>query len=279
MAFPDLEIGSATNTNTTLMGTSGTPLIHQTIANNDVITTGFTTSPFPANAADVTLGLQSLEITGGTFTGIFTGADDGAGHIANTTITNCNVHNNSNADATFGQGGAQQNQCGTLSIQSSTFSNNSATNATRGQGGALYYALINGTGQCSTGDLTITNSTFTSNTASVGAGFPAGGAVFISGPGGPAAIPITRTVFTSNNANGGGDGGAIASTTSTRTVNVTTSTFVTNQVSNASGRGGAVDCNGATLNVNFCRFIGNTATTATNGKTLSLRLEHRPDCE
>jgi hypothetical protein len=273
MAFPDIEIGSATNTNTTLIGTLGTPKIVQTIALNDVITTGFTTLPFPANAADVTLGLQNLEITGGTFTGIFTGADDGAGHIANTTITNCNVHNNTNggsdASGTFGQGGGLQNQCGTLSIQSSTFANNAATNANTAQGGAIYYAIINAAGQCSTGDFTVTNSTFTSNTAAVKAGFPAGGAMFISG-GGSTAIPISGTTFTSNLANGGGDGGAIASSTATRTVNVTTSTFTTNHASTASGHGGAIENQSGPLNVNFCRFIGNTATTAANGQTLAL---------
>ena len=273
IALPDLQIGSATNTNTTLIGISGTPKIVQTVAGNDVITTGFTTLPFPANAADVTLGLQNLEITGGTFTGIFTGADDGAGHTANTTITNCNVHNNTNggsgASGTFGQGGGHQNQCGSLTIQGSTYANNSATNANTAQGGALYYSLVNPTGTCSAGDLTVTNSTFTSNTAAVMPGFPAGGAIIVLVPSLGTAVPISGSTFTSNLANGGGDGGALATSTSGRVVNVTKSTFTTNQASNASGRGGAIEDQSGPLNVNYCRFIGNTATTATNGKTFA----------
>ena len=269
LALPDLEIGSAgspTNANVTVVGISGTPIINQTIANNDVITTGFTNT---GAVAIVTLSLQNLEIKGGTFTGIFTGADDGAGHIANTTITNCNVHNNSNADATFGQGGGHQNQCGTLSVQSSTYASNSATNSVRGQGGAIFYDIVNPSGQCSTGDFTVTNSTFTSNISSVQTGFPGGGAFIAIINSAGTAVPISGSTFTSNQENGGGDGGAIASSTNTRVINVTTSTFVTNQVSNAAGRGGAVDCNAGLLNVNFCRFIGNTATTATNGKALA----------
>ncbi|MGH9928491.1 MAG: DUF4214 domain-containing protein [Pyrinomonadaceae bacterium] len=266
-ASQDLQVGSATNNNATIMGTGGTPRINLNTGVQDVITTGFDATG--NTALPITMSLQNLEITGGTFTGIFTGADNGAGGLSNTTITNCNVHNNTNPDATFGQGGGHQNQCGTLSILSTTYATNTATNAVRGQGGAIYYALINPSGQCSTGNLTVTNSTFTSNTASVQTGFPAGGGLFISGTG-ATAIPISGTTFTSNNANGGGDGGAIASNTSTRTVNVTTSTFVTNQVSNAAGRGGAIDGNGgATLNVTFSRFIGNSATTATNGRTLA----------
>src|SRR5574341_328906 len=266
IALPDLEIGSSTGNNVTVMGTSGTPHIHQTIANNDVITTGFNTTT--GAVAIVTLSLQNLEITGGTFTGIFTGADDGAGNISNTTITNCHVHNNSNADATFGQGGAHQNQCGTLSIQTSTYASNSATNSVRGQGGAVFYDIVNAMGQCSVGDFTVTNSTFTSNIASVQAGFPAGGGVIAIVSSSGTAVPISGTTFSMNQANGGGDGGALAWSTSTRTMNVTTSTFTSNQVSNASGRGGAVDCNAGTLNVNFNRFIGNTATTTQNGKAL-----------
>ena len=155
-----------------------------------------------------------------------------------------------------------------MSLQSSTFANNAATNANTAQGGALYYAIVNATGQCSTGDLTVTNSTFISNTAAVMAGFPAGGAMFISG-GGSTAIPISGSTLTSNLANGGGDGGAIASSTATRTVNVTTSTFTTNQASTASGHGGAIEDQSGPLNVNYCRFIGNTATTPANGQTLA----------
>lgn len=262
----DLQVGSATNNNATIVGTGVAPNIHLNTGTQDVITTGFNTAG--TSPVAVTLSLQNLEVTGGTFTGIFTGVDNASG-ISSTTITNCNIHNNTNGDATFGQGGGHQNQCGNLSISGTTYATNTATHSVRGQGGALYYAVINATGLCSTGNLSITTSTFTSNTASVQAGFPAGGAMFISGPG-ATTVPISASTFTSNNANGGGDGGAIASNFSTRTVNVTTSTFITNQVSNAAGRGGAIVGNGAgTLNVNFCRFIGNTATTVTNGRTLA----------
>src|SRR2546421_1047631 len=60
IALPDLEVGSATNTNATLLGVSGTPIINQTIANNDVITTGFAANGSTPQA--VTLILNNLEI-------------------------------------------------------------------------------------------------------------------------------------------------------------------------------------------------------------------------
>jgi hypothetical protein len=264
IALPDLQIGSALNTNTTVMGISGTPHINQTIANNDVITTGFFDGSTPQG---VTLSLQNLEVTGGSFTGIFTGVDNATG-TANTTIVNSNIHNNTNGDATFGQGGAIFNQCGTLSILNSTFSNNTATNLNTAQGGAIYYNLVNPSGLCSTGNFTVTNTAFTANTANVKAGFPAGGAMFLAIVSAGTASSITNSVFTGNQATGGGDGGAIAVSHGSRTQNILSSTFINNAATNASGHGGAIDANSGTVNVTFNRFIGNNSTTPANGKAL-----------
>ena len=136
IAFPDLEIGSSFNHETSVVGTGGTPSIQQTVGGNDVITTGFQSDGFSPQA--VTLTLQNLEITGGSFSGIFTGVENDSGRSV-TTITNCNVHDNSDP---FGPGGAIFNQTGDLTITGSTFANNTASN----QGGAIFYDLPNSNG-------------------------------------------------------------------------------------------------------------------------------------
>jgi hypothetical protein len=174
-ALPDLEVGSHSLQTVTIMGTGGTPHIEQTIAGNDVITTGFSDALF--TPAIVNLTLDHLEISGGTFTGIFTGADDGAGDVSQTTITNCNIHDNQNNSSSnlSAQGGAIFNEDGDLTVQNTTFTNNQSTDPTYGEGGAIFYFLPNSTGQGSQGNLLITNCTFTGNTAAGPAGSPAPG--------------------------------------------------------------------------------------------------------
>ncbi len=246
--FSDLQVGSHLST-VTITGTGGTPLIHQTIAGTDVITTGFKADLSPAV---VNLTLNNLEITGGGFTGIFTGADDGTNR-SSTTITNCNIHNNTNADASFGQGGAIQNAAGSLTVTNSTFANNSATNAATGQGGAIYFNLPSASGPGSQGDLTITGCTFTSNTASVGAGFPAGGAVFVSVLSSGTAISITGNNFVSNSATSG-SGGAIALLNTTRAANINFNRFI----SNTATSGSVLSANTSTVNANGNWWSRNT---------------------
>lgn len=227
IAFPDLEIGSTFNQNTTIIGTGGVPKIQQTIADNDVITTGFQSNGFTPVA--VTLRLQNLEVTGGGFSGIFTGVDNGSGR-SNTTIVSCNIHNNSNP---FGQGGGIFNQTGDLTIQSSTFANNSASQ----QGGAIFYDLPNSNGSPGTfGSLIITDSTFTNNSAS---------------------------------ANNNVAGGAIAIFVPNRienTYSITGSTFTNNHANGTLSKGGGVGSGAqGTVHVNLSRFVGNTATGGGSG--------------
>ncbi len=259
----DLQVGSDGST-ITIQGTGGTAKIVQTVTSPvvDVITTGFKDAAY--DPAIVNLTLSNLEITGGTYTGVFTGADDGVGHISRTTIQNCNLHDNSNTGA-YGQGGAIFNEDGNLTISGSTFTNNSAppTSVSNplGQGGAIFYAIINSSGQGSTGSLSITGSTFTNNSTNTTEAGPAGGAIFIS-----AATSSTNTFsisgctfsgnFVGNNAGGGG---AIAVASSTQ-VNITNCNFVSNLVLNGGGLGGAV-LNwgvGSRLNISFSRFTGNS---------------------
>ncbi|MFS8085799.1 MAG: beta strand repeat-containing protein, partial [Acidobacteriota bacterium] len=220
--FPDLEVGSATSRNTTIVGAGGTPTIQQTVSGNDVITTGFSDAFF--TPAVVALTLQNLAITGGSFSGIFTGVDNGS-ERSNTTIINCNVHDNSNP---FGQGGGIFNQTGDLTIQGSTFANNSASQ----QGGAVFYDLPNSNGSPGTfGSLIITDSTFNNNTASA-----------------------------SNNV----AGGAIAIFAPNRienTYSITGSTFTNNHATGTLSKGGGVASGGAgTVNLHLSRLTGNTAT-------------------
>ena len=255
IGLSDLQIGSHLST-ITLQGTGGTAKIVQSVAGSDVITTGFQADGL--TPAVVNLTLSNLEITGGTFTGVFVGADDGFGNVSSTTITNCNIHDNSNGDATFGQGGGLQGNTGHLTISNTTFSNNSATHALKGQGGAIYYSIPNSTGQGSTGKLSITNCTFTSNSSALSGGI-GGGAIYanVAGPG--TNVSITGCTFTSNSTTAGSDGGALA-IDGTRTTDISKNIFITNSVS-GSGRGGAIVVNNGATNINYNRFSGNTATT------------------
>jgi len=265
ISLPDLEIGSHTLRTATIVGTGGRPKIQQTVAGNDVITTGFDSDD--ATPVAVNLTLDNLEITGGKFTGIFTGVDNATGR-ANTTITNCFIHDNSNSDATFGQGGAIFNQTGSLTVNNCTFSNNVASNSVRGQGGAIFYNLVNPSGLGATGDLAIANCTFINNKAGIGSGFPAGGGIFIAVVSAGNSIIVSNCTFTSNQATNGGDGGAVAVSDTARVCNIIACTFTRNQVTSAAGHGGAIAGQAGPLNVSYCRFVGNTATTAANGKTI-----------
>jgi predicted outer membrane repeat protein len=227
IAFPDLEIGSTFNRNTAIVGTGGTPTIQQTVAGNDVITTGFANDGF--TPVVVTLTLQNLAVTGGSFSGIFTGVDNGT-ERSSTTLINCNVHENSDP---FGQGGGIFNQTGDLTVQGCTFANNSASQ----QGGAIFFSLPNSNGSPGTfGSLIVTDSTFTNNTASA-TNNVAGGAI---------------AIFAPNRVE--------------NTYSVTGSTFTNNHASGTGSKGGGIGSGGqGTLNVTLSRFVGNTATGGGSG--------------
>ena len=219
--FPDLEIGSNTSRTTTIVGTGGIPTIQQTVGGNDVITTGFAGDFSPVAVA---LTLQNLAITGGGFSGIFTGVDTGS-ERSNTTLINCNVHDNSDP---FGQGGGIFNQTGDLTIQGCTFTNNSASQ----QGGAIFYDLPNSNGSPGTfGSLIITDSTFNNNTASASNNV-AGGAI---------------AIFAPNRVE--------------NTYSITGSTFTNNHATGTLSTGGGIGSGGTgTISVHLSRFTGNTAT-------------------
>ena len=219
-AFQDIEVGSSFNHQTTIIGVGGTPHIVQTVAGNDVFTTGFADAFYTPQAVDLTL--NNLEISGGGFSGIFTGVDNATG-TSNTTVISCNIHNNSNP---FGQGGGIFNQTGSLSVQGTTFSNNGAAS----QGGGIYYSLPNAVGPGSTGNLVVSGSRFEGNTAAVGAGFPAGGAIFVAVASTGNTLSVTNSGFENNAASGGGSGGAIANA-SNDALSVTLSRFYANVAS------------------------------------------------
>jgi len=222
ISFPDLQVGSTSNRDTVIVGVGGMPKVQQTVAGNDVITTGFQADGFTPVAVSLTL--QNLEITGGQFSGIFTGVDNTSGR-SNTTISGCNVHNNSNP---FGQGGGIFNQTGNLTITNSTFSSNTASF----QGGAVFFDLPNSNGSPGTfGNFVVTNSTFSNNTASANNNI-AGGAIAFFGP-----------------------------NRSENTYSITGSTFTNNHATGTSTKGGGIGTGGAgTLLVNLSRFKDNTAT-------------------
>lgn len=233
-SFNDIEVGSAFNHETTVIGVGGTPRIEQTVPGNDVFTTGFADASYTPQAVKLTL--QNLEITGGTFSGIFTGVDNATGK-SDTFIVSCNVHGNSNFFFPFNQGGGIFNQTGNLTVQNSTFRNNSSGQ----QGGAIFYDLPNATGPGSTGNFSVSGSDFISNSAGSGAGFPGGGAISVAVVATGNTISITDSNFESNST-AGGSGGAVA-IGGNNPVSVTLSRFFGNI---AAGGGTAISNTGTT---------------------------------
>ncbi len=260
---PDLEIGSDGSTVTIQGAASGGPTkIVQTVAGNDVITTGLGASFAPAI---VNLTLNYLEITGGTYTGIFTGADNNVKQSV-TTINNCNVHDNSNSGQ-FSQGGAIYNADGFLTINNTTFSNNSSPKTTGGIGGAIYYSITNAAGQYSIGSLTISSCTFTNNSCGNTSGNGGGGAIYaaIANRAGQAASSITGCTFTSNSC--AEDGGAIQ-TQGGRQISISECDFVTNHCTASGGHGGAIAVENGATTILECRLDGDTVVTSANASEI-----------
>ena len=141
------------------------------------------------------------------------------------------VNNSTFTSNTADYGGAIYNYGGTVTVTDSTFTNNTANN----YGGAIFN---------NDSTLTVNNSTFTSNTAS-----SYGGAVY----NGHGTVTVNDSTFTSNTAI---YGGAIYGNDyrSVGTVTVNDSSFTSNTADN---NGGAI-YNAGTLNVSFCRIVGNT---------------------
>ena len=259
----DLEVGDDGST-IVIQGFNGTPDILQVAVNNDVMTTGLQADGLTPNI--VNLSIDNLQLRGGAFTGLFVGADDGAGHVSHTQITNCVFLNNSNADGSYGQGGAIQNTTGFLTISDTVFNNNSAANTATGQGGAIYYSLPNASGKGSVGALSVLNCTFLANGSSLASG-AAGGAIYVNIISTGTNTLIKGCTFDSNVAYGAADGAAIA-VDGVRTTDILNNNFTGNFVNTAGGHGGAIAVlNGAT-NINYNRFSANTVITAANGSAI-----------
>ena len=110
-------------------------------------------------------------------------------------------------------------------------------------------------------DLTITNCVFKNNTATSGSG----GAVNYSGLG---TLTITGSTF-SNNVSGSASGAVnLTGTGAGGTGNISTSNFFNNTSNDTVVGGGAIGgVQGQSLNIHFCRFIGNLAPNVTPGAT------------
>ena len=135
-----------------------------------------------------------------------------------------------NAKPTSKNGGAIQNNGGTLTVNNCKFNDNSASRT-----GRFDYTNIYGGAIYSTGTLNIINSSFNNNVALSGSNNDAqGGAIYSSGP-----LNITDSIFTNNNATSSSgtqndDGGAIAAF---GTLKITRSTFTNNRAGNVYGGG------------------------------------------
>ncbi|HEX9373860.1 MAG TPA: hypothetical protein VF897_22805, partial [Roseiflexaceae bacterium] len=177
----------------------------------------------------------------------------GVGDVTN--VTNVVFSNNQASGSGSPVGGGIGNGAGTLNVTGSTFDGNQS----QGSGGGLYYSA-----NSAAGSLTINNSTFKNNVTTGGDG----GAIKTTSASTP--YSISNSTFTGNQAQGtNGTGGAVVNESGT--LNIDHSTFVNNQVTASAGRGGAIgsaDGAGHNVTVNFSRFVGNSAATAANGRTL-----------
>ena len=113
-------------------------------------------------------------------------------------------------------------------------------------------------------NLTITNCTFSSNTAGLN-----GGVISYSGSGGT--ILIDQNIFTNNTATGSGGAIYITGTSPGSAVcNITRNTFSGNAANSVSDGGGAIAYfNVATININYNRFINNSAPNVPTAKVIS----------
>jgi hypothetical protein len=211
------------------------------------------------------VGSTVVSISGITIQGGHDGADTlgGAGILAGSvtstpkdvlSLSNCVVQNNHcTTNTTQEPGGGIQMAGGDLNITSCTFSNNSSGQSFGGGIFMLSQSVIS--------SLTATNSTFVNNsmTNNSGAGPDGGGAIMIETPAG-SVHNFNSCIFNNNRVIGNSGntyGGAIQ--LNVGTLNIGSSTFVTNAASGQGGSGGAIYTDSGTVNVNFSRFKGNTA--------------------
>jgi uncharacterized repeat protein (TIGR01451 family) len=168
-----------------------------------------------------------------------------------------------NAKPTSKNGGAIQNNGGTLTVNNCKFNDNSASRTSFYGNDPIYGGAI-----YSTGTLNIINSSFNNNVAnnvvSFGSSNAQGGAIYSTGP-----LNIVDSIFTNNTALGSGGnilvvGGAISAQ---NTIKITGSTFI----NNAAGTGAVEGFGGGALyigsnthtvenvNIKESSFINNTA--------------------
>ena len=252
------EIAIALNggkTNTIIGAGASTTLITQTDGTNRLF-----------NVDSNSLGNTFVMFSGLTIQGGHDGADKlgGAGVLAGSVtsvnkdrliLSNCVVQDNHClTNTTQEPGGGIQMAGGDLILTGCTFSNN-----TSGQsfGGAVFVLA-----QSVISSLNATNSTFLNNslTNNSGAGPDGGGAILIMTPSGSVHNLVgctfggNRVIGNSGNTYGGAlqiNGGSL---------NILSSTFVTNSATGQGGLGGALYVDSGTVNLSFCRLAGNSAT-------------------
>ena len=268
LTVDELQLGTASNTDTRIIGTSGaaSTIIQQTVANRRVFDIN------PSFAANVAVSMSGVTITGGNSpSDNFGGAGIVAGSPGNSlSLSNCIIRNNTLPAGTNNRGaGVSFSGGGVLTVNNCQFSNNTAVNA----GGAIDYNLLNVSGAAGQGGVSITNSTFTNNSAGASA-TAAGGAIRVTVTTTQAVsnFTISKNTFTGNSAPNG-FGGAIVDTGS---VNATMqfNRFFNNSASSGSGIYKSLGSNGtinATENWWGCNAgPGNTGCDSTGGLTASI---------
>lgn len=256
LTLGEIELANQGGLTTTITGASAaTTVISQTDPTNRVFNVD-------ANSAGATFTtMANLTIQSG-----HDGSDHlgGAGILAGSILSlpkdvlklsHCLVQDNHcQTNTTREPGGGVQMAGGDLNISDCTFSNNTSGQSFGGGVFLLAQSVIS--------SLQVSNSIFANNglTNNSGSAPDGGGAIMIETPAG-SVHTMAGCLFTNNQvvgASGIACGGGIQ--INGGTLNITTSTFVTNNAVGPGSFGGAIYADAGQVNLSFCRLTGNSAT-------------------
>ncbi len=191
----ELSVGSATNTNTTIVGAGASSTIVVASPGSRIFNIN------PSTADNVTVSISGLTLRGGT-AGAFGGGAILAGWTGNVLNVTDVTFDANTAPAPFSGAAISYGGGGNLNVVSSRFTNNVtvAGAGSQGLGSAIFMNM-----DSNPGNLTVQSSTFTGNSA-----LDQGGAIWLGGSASPTnTFTITGSTFTGNTATGAGQGGAI----------------------------------------------------------------------
>ena len=263
----ELEIGTTTNLDTVIQGTSeaGT-IIDQTVSGAHIFDIDL-----PSNGG-ILSSYSELTIENGAST-------DGGGAVLfggvasdQATFTNVLFKDNSvTTDATNAPGGAINDAGGVLNITNCDFEGNTVgqftgPNANMGSGSGAIDLNPNDDSM-----LTITGSTFNDNMVAASASDQGGGAIRAETNGFNVTVDITGSTFTNNEITSGDTSGGAAIYMPSGSLTVNDTSFSGNQITTSGAdedAGGAIYFGGSQLTANFDRFVNNSTAKAGAGNEI-----------